>query len=120
MLMRPVRRVGRPGLVGTMARTAVVAGTATAVVGGVSRHQANKAEEAAEAQAYQQEQQEAAIQAAAAQQVAAQQAAAPPPPPAPAGGDDTIAELQRLAQLKDQGILTEEEFSAAKAKLLGI
>ncbi len=122
MFMRPMARrgIGRGGLVGTAARTAVVAGTATAVVGGMNRHQQAKADEAAQAQAYQQEQQEAAMQAAA-QQAAAQQAAmAPPPPPPAAGGDDTIAELERLAQLKDQGILTDEEFAAAKAKLLGI
>ena len=56
-----IRRVGRPGLVGTMARTAVVAGTATAVVGGMSRHSANKQQQAADAAAYQQEQQYAQI-----------------------------------------------------------
>ena len=104
-----MRRMGRPGLVGTMARTAVIAGTATAVSGGVMRHQQNKQAEQQEAQANE------------------QQAAAPPqqmPPPAPAeapgGGDDPIAEIQRLAGLKAQGILSEEEFTAAKAKLLGI
>jgi multidrug resistance efflux pump len=123
MMRRPMARrpVGRGGLVGTAARTAVVAGTATAVVGGMSRHQASKAEEAAQAQAYQQEQQAAAMQAAAEQAVAQQQAAAaaaaPPPPPA---GDPTIAELERLATLKQQGILSDEEFAAAKAKVLGI
>jgi hypothetical protein len=58
--------------------------------------------------------------------MAAQQQAAPPPPPAApaaapaAGGDDTIAQLQKLAELKAQGILTDEEFAAAKAKLLGV
>jgi len=122
MFMRPMARrgIGRGGLVGTAARTAVVAGTATAVVGGMNRHQQAKADEAAQAQAYQQEQQQAAMQAAA-QQAAAQQAAmAPPPPPPAAGGDDTIAELERLNTLKQQGILTDAEFSAAKAKLLGI
>jgi hypothetical protein len=101
-----------------MARTAVVAGTATAVAGGVSRHQQAKAEQAAEAQAWEQQQQAAAMQAAA-QQAAAQQAAAAPPPPA-AGGGDNLAELERLAALKQQGVLTDEEFAAAKAKLLGI
>jgi hypothetical protein len=118
MRRRPIARVGRPSLVGTMARTAVVAGTATAVAGGVSRHQQAKAEQAAEAQAWEQQQQDAAMQAAA-QQAAAQQAAAAPPPPAAAGGDN-IAELERLAALKQQGVLTDEEFAAAKAKLLGI
>jgi Short C-terminal domain len=115
-----MRRVGRPGLVGTMARTAVVAGTATAVVGGMSRHQAGKQQQAADAAAYQQEQQEAQMQAmaqqAAAQQAAAQAAAAPPPAAAPA--NDLTSQLQQLATLKEQGILSDEEFAAAKAKLL--
>jgi Short C-terminal domain len=96
------RRVGRPGLVGTMARTAVVAGTAGAVV----HHQQNKYaaqdQQAAEAAAYEQ------------QQAAAQAAAAAPAAPAV----DTVAELQKLADLKTQGILTEEEFAAQKAKIL--
>ena len=111
---RGIGRVGRPGLVGTAARTAVVAGTATAVVGGVSRHQQEKAQQAAQAQAYEQQQQDLAMQQAA-QQAAAQQAAAAPAPPAA----DTIALLQQLAQLKEQGILTEAEFEAQKAKILG-
>ena len=55
---------------------------------------------------------------AAAQAVAAQQAAAPAAAPAPAG-DDTITKLQELAALKEQGILTEEEFAAQKARILG-
>jgi hypothetical protein len=116
MLMRPVRRVGRPGLVGTVARTAVVAGTATVVAGGVARHQAGKEQQAAEAAAYEQQQQEAAM--APPQQYAY---AAPPPPPADTGlSDDTVAQLERLAKLKEQGILTDEEFTAQKAKILGM
>jgi hypothetical protein len=111
MMRRGIGRVGRPSLIGTAARTAVVAGTATAVVGGVSHRQQAKAQHAADAQAYQQEQQQAAMEA------AAQQAAAQQPAAAPAA--DPIAELERLAQLKQQGILTDEEFTAAKAKLLG-
>src|SRR6185369_11666404 len=99
-----MRRVGRPGLVGTMARTAVVAGTATAVVGGMSRHQAGKQQQAADAAAYQQAQQQAAAQA----------AAAPPPAPA-APANDLTSQLQQLATLKEQGILSDEEFAAAKA-----
>jgi hypothetical protein len=102
-----------------MARTAVVAGTATAVAGGVSRHQAGKAQQAADAQAYEQEQAAAAQQAATDQAVqealAAQQAAAPPPPPA----TDTVTQLKELAELKEQGILTDAEFEAQKAKILG-
>jgi hypothetical protein len=109
-----------------MARTAVVAGTATAVVGGVSRHQQSKAQTAADAEAYQQQEAAAAQQAAidqgvqeamAAQQ--AQQAAAPPPPPPAAPATDTVSQLKELAALKEQGILTDAEFEAQKAKLLG-
>ncbi len=61
---------------------------------------------------------QAMAQQAAAEQAAAQAAAAPPPPPAPAANDLT-AQLQQLATLKEQGILSDEEFAAAKAKLLG-
>ncbi|GAA1058148.1 hypothetical protein GCM10017608_05510 [Agromyces luteolus] len=117
----PIRRMGRPGLVGMAARTAVVAGTATAVSGGVARRQqARYADKEAEQQAAAQQQWEAEQYQA--QQAAAQQAAAapPPPPPAPAaGGVDVVAELQKLATLKEQGILSDAEFAAAKAKLLG-
>jgi len=84
-----MRRMGRPGLVGMAARTAVVAGTATAVSGAVAGHQADKANQAAQAQAYDAQQQQAAMDAAAAQAVANAQAAAPPPAPAapaPAAG----------------------------------
>jgi hypothetical protein len=112
MLMRPVARVGRRGVVGMAARTAVVAGTATAVAGGVAHHQAAKQEQRDEAAAYQQEQQQAAQQ---------QAYAAPQPAYAPAPGvsDDTVAQLERLGKLKQEGILTDEEFAAQKAKLLG-
>lgn len=114
-----MRRVGRPGLIGMAARTAVVAGTATAVSGSVARHQQNKANEQYEAQAYEAQQQQAAMEAAAAQAVANAQAAAPAAPAAaPAGGDDMMAKLQQLASLHTQGILSDEEFAAAKAKLL--
>jgi hypothetical protein len=108
------RPVGRGGLLGTAARTAVVAGTATAVVGGVSRHQQGKAEAAAQAPADQNAQQAAAMEA------PAQPAVTEQAPPAPPAAPDPIAEIQRLADMKAQGILTDEEFSAAKAKLLGI
>lgn len=93
------RRRGRPGVMGTMARTAAVVGTANAVN---DRH-ANKQ---AQAQA---------------QQQAAQPAPAPAPAPAPvapASGSDMTAKLTELADLKNAGVLTEEEFAAAKAKLL--
>jgi hypothetical protein len=94
-----------------MARTAVVAGTATAVSNRVSRRQAGRWADQADAQAYQQ------------QQYAApppqQQYAPPPPAPvADAGGDDLIEQLTKLGALRDQGILTQAEFDAQKAKLL--
>ena len=91
------------GLVRMAARTAVVAGTATAVSGRVPRRQYEKWE------------QEDAQQAA--QQQAQYQA---PPPPAAAPEDDATAQLQNLAQLHAQGVLTDDEFAAAKAKILGI
>lgn len=115
----PLGRMGRPGLIGMAARTAVVAGTATAVSGNVARRQNERAQQKYDAQAYEQqqqwEQQQAMAQQAAAQQAAAQQAAAPA---APAGGVDVVAELQKLAALQQQGILSADEFAAAKAKLL--
>jgi Short C-terminal domain len=79
MLLRPFVRNGRPGLIGTMARTTVVVG--------LSRRQQAKP-----------------------QQPAAGQPAAPA---------DPIARLRELAALKDQGVLTEEEFTAQKARILG-
>src|SRR3954453_16959090 len=99
------RRVGRPGLVGTMARTAVVAGTATAVSGGMMRHANNKANQQAEAEAYEQQQQQqqyeqqAAAQQAAAQQAAAQQAAAQQAAAPPAGSGDIVSEIKKLGDL---------------------
>lgn len=89
------------GLIGGMARTAVIAGTATAVSNRVSRRQANRW--AAQEQPVYQQTPPAAY-------------AAPPPPPA---GDDVVTQLRDLAALRDQGILTEEEFAAQKAKVLG-
>jgi hypothetical protein len=105
-----MRRVGRPGLIGMAARTAVVAGTATAVSGSVARHQQQRAENEA--------QEQYAAQQAQAEQYAAQQAATQQAQ-APSGGTDLVAELQKLAALKAQGILSEDEFAAAKAKLIG-
>ncbi len=133
----PRGRRGRPGLVGTMARTAVVAGTASAVVGHSQNKQMAKQQAAAEQQAAQQAAFESQAQLADMQAqmnaMQAQQAAtaAPPPPPAPAaapaapaaaapaaGGDDIMAQLSKLADLKAAGVLSDEEFAAAKAKLL--
>lgn len=104
------RRFGRPGLLGLAARTAVVAGTATAITGAMRGSQQRKAQESAELADYEAQQQQAAMQQAA-QNAAAQQA------PVAAGGD-TIAELERLAALHTQGALTDAEFAAAKSKLL--
>ena len=117
----PLRRMGRPGLIGMAARTAVVAGTATAVSGSVQRHQQEKAQGQYEQQQYEAAQQQAQIDAAAQQAAAqyAQPAAAPAAPAAPAGGTALVAELQQLAALKDAGILSDQEFAAAKAKLIG-
>lgn len=110
------RRMGRPGLMGTMARTAVIAGTATAVSGSVHNSQQAKAQASAA-------QQQAAIDQAVAEQLAAQapQAAAPAPAaPAAAPVDDAMAQLEKLAGMKAQGLLSDEEFTAMKAKLLGL
>ncbi|HKG38112.1 MAG TPA: SHOCT domain-containing protein [Conexibacter sp.] len=90
-----------PGLLRGVARTAVIAGTATSVSNRVSRRQGARWSE--------------------------QEAAAAPPAPAPAaqaapaggGQNDMIEQLKQLGSLRDQGILTEDEFAAQKAKLLG-
>ena len=100
----------RGGVVRGVARTAAIAGTASAVSGRVHRRQQNKWAA--------QDQQAMAQQQAAYDQGIADAQAAPPPPPA-SGGQDTMAELQRLGEMKNQGLLTDEEFAAAKAKLLG-
>jgi hypothetical protein len=100
-----------PGLLRGVARTAVIAGTASAVNGRVQRRQAERFADrdaqiyADRSQAYQ-------------QAVAPAPAAAPPPPAAPSRAD-TLAQLQQLGELRAQGILTEEEFAAEKARILG-
>jgi hypothetical protein len=113
MRRRGVGRSGRPSLLGTAARTAVIAGTATAVSGRVAANQ----------------------QAAAAQRastVPPPPPLAPPPPVAPprpvppsAGAppaltDEVVNELRTLAELRDAGILTEDEFAGRKSLLLGL
>jgi len=92
-----------PGLLRGVARTAVIAGTATSVSNRVSRRQANRWAS--------QDQQQYEEQAPPPQY---QQA---PPPPEPA--EDPIAQLRELAKLRDDGILTDEEFTAEKKKILG-
>ncbi|MEV8326622.1 SHOCT domain-containing protein [Kitasatospora sp. NPDC056731] len=100
MIGRRLSRGGRPGLIGTAARTAVIAGTATSVSSRVAaRHQ----------------------------QATAPAAPPPPePPPAPAPqaapaaapNDQTLAQLERLVELRQSGMLTDDEFTAAKQRLL--
>jgi len=90
-----------PGLLRGVARTAVVAGTATAVSNRVSRRQANRW--AAQEPQYAEQ---------------PQYAEPPPPPPAAPPAEDPIAKLKELAALRDQGILTDQEFADQKAKLL--
>ncbi|HEY7137532.1 MAG TPA: SHOCT domain-containing protein [Acidimicrobiia bacterium] len=90
-----------PGLLRGVARTAVVAGTATAVSNRVSRRQANRWG-AQEEQQYAQQQQDAA----------------PPQQPAAAPAPDPIAQLKQLGELHSQGVLTDAEFEAQKAKVL--
>lgn len=93
-------------LVRMAARTAVVAGTATAVSNRVSRRQYNRWSDQADAEAAQQEQ--------------AYQQQAPPPPAAPAGTstDDKLEQLKQLGELKTAGVLTDAEFEAQKRRLL--
>lgn len=95
------------GLIGGIARTAVIAGTAQATANAVNRRQAGR-----NMAAYQQAEQQTY-----AQQAPPQYAAAAPS--AAEGTEDTIAQLERLAQLKAQGILTEQEFAQQKATILG-
>jgi hypothetical protein len=86
-----------------MARTAVIAGTATSVSNRVSRRQGQR---------WSEQEQQAAVQAQSAPAEAT-------PAPAQGGGSSTIDQLKELGELKAQGILTEEEFAAQKAKILG-
>ena len=97
-----------PGLLRGMARTAVVAGTATAVSNRVSRRQANRWAAQSQQQAYQQPY--------AYERAPAYEA----PPPAPADDMDAkIDQLKQLGELKTQGVLTDEEFEAQKRRILG-
>jgi hypothetical protein len=97
----------RPRPVAVVARTAVVAGTASAVSNRVSRRQSNRSE----SQPQQQD-----VPAPASAQPAAQQ----PPGPAASDTSSEIEQLQEFAQLHEQGILTDEEFAAKKQQILGI
>jgi hypothetical protein len=92
-----------PGLLRGVARTAVVAGTATAVSNRVSRRQGNRWAEQEQAQAYQQQQ---------------PVYAAPAPAEPSSDMDNKLAQLKELGQLKEQGVLTEAEFEAQKSAIL--
>jgi Short C-terminal domain len=99
-----------PGLLRGVARTAVVAGTATAVSNRVSRRQANRwagqEQQAYQSQAYQSQ--------------AYEQPAYSQPPPEPADDMDAkLAQLRELGELKSQGVLSEEEFATQKRRILG-
>ena len=98
-----------PGLLRGVARTAVVAGTATAVSNRVSRRQGERWSQQEQAAAYQQQY---------AQPQYAEPQYAPPPQPAAPPEDDRISALKQLGELHAQGILTDEEFAAEKAKIL--
>jgi hypothetical protein len=91
------------GLLRGMARTAVIAGTATAVSNRVSRRQADRWAREDPGYGY----------------ADTPPPAAAPPPPAPAPDDSLAAELERLATLRDRGLLSDAEFAAAKSRLLG-
>lgn len=107
-----------PGLVGTMARTAVIAGTATATATAVSgaMHGSAQKKAAAQQQAQMQEQQQAELQA----QQAAEQAAPQEAAPASGGLDDAMVQLQKLAQMRDMGLITDDDFEAKKRQILGL
>ena len=96
-----------PGLMRGMARTAAVVGTATATRNAVNRRQADK-----NAAAYTEAMNQAQPQ--------VQYVEAPPPPAPPSPEEDVITQIERLGALKAQGLITEEEFVAQKAKLLGL
>lgn len=97
----PLRRSGRPGLIGTAARAAAVVGTA----GGVSRAVASS-------------QPQTRVPEQVAPAVAAPPTDAPGAPPAAAPGGELITQLENLAQLRAEGMLSDAEFAAAKTKLL--
>lgn len=101
MLRRPAVGRGRPGLLGTMARTAVVAGTATATANAVGHRQSRRYQQQAEEQA------------------APQAAQGQDQPADPTPGSDMMSQLKQLADMKSAGMLSDQEFTAAKAKLLG-
>ncbi|MEU7999840.1 SHOCT domain-containing protein [Catellatospora sp. NPDC049111] len=121
LLRRPVGTRRGPGLLGSVARTAVVAGTATATAGAVHRWSERRQAEAAEVRAAQQAVHDQQLQLD--DQVQAERQAERGEPQAqPLGqapGVDLMSQLRQLADLRAAGVLTDAEFTAAKAKLLG-
>ena len=131
----PFRRGGRPGLIGTMARTAVVAGTASAVV-----NRGNERRDARQQAANEDQQSQHRWPTCRRNSTRRMPRSRPPPSrppstrrstsgwrssrhavPAQSGAaDDTMAKLQKLADMKSQGLLSDQEFAAMKGKLLGI
>ncbi|GAA0683103.1 hypothetical protein GCM10010193_41140 [Kitasatospora atroaurantiaca] len=107
MIGRRLARGGRPGLIGAAARTAVVAGTATAVSGRVAARQQERAAT-----------QEAADRAGTAPPAPVAEAQ-PPAAEAPPLDDQAISALARLGDLREQGVLSDSEFAAAKQRILG-
>ncbi|ROQ05993.1 MULTISPECIES: SHOCT domain-containing protein [unclassified Curtobacterium] len=103
----PFRRFGRPGLLGLAARTAVVAGTASAVGGAVREHEERAAEDRAA-------EERVAAERAAAERAAAERSVVDVP-----AAPDLLGELERLGRLRQQGLLSDDEFAAAKQRLIG-
>lgn len=104
------RRMGRPGLLGTMARTAVITGTASAVSGGMARRQARRMDEQQAAAAAQEQ--------AMADRVAAQVQPQPQQQAPATSQEDRMRMLRELGQMKADGLLDEREFAAEKARIL--
>lgn len=96
----PFARSGRPGLLGTVSRTAVISGTPQVTAAAANRRAARRGQETADPGA---------------RTMPVTPAAAPPPP---AGGGELADQLFRLADLRSAGLLTDDEFAAAKARLL--
>jgi len=103
-----LRRFGRPSLLGLAAGTAVVAGTASAVSGGMRRREYNRMQQDEAVQAANQAQQDQQIR----DEVAAQSSPA-------AAAPSLVDQVNQLAQLHSSGVLSDAEFAEAKAKLLG-
>lgn len=102
-----LRRMGRPGLLGLAARTAVVAGTASAVTGAMNRRRQTDLETEQAAEAYESE-----------QRLEQQRNLVAQAAPASSAPDDVVSQLERLAALQQQGVLTAGEFADQKAKIL--